>query len=72
MSISPAIDRAIAHFLSYSDETKPIRVVTGMLPAVRFARTDGLVDGGTIDHVSELHDARRDLHATLDPQNWRH
>lgn len=36
---------------------------------VRFRRTDGLVDGGVIDHVSDLESSRRKLHDTLDP-SW--
>lgn len=34
---------------------------------LRIGREDGLVDGGTIDHVHELQAAQRSLHEALDP-----
>lgn len=36
---------------------------------LRFRRTDGLVDGGTIEHLSELRASRRMLHDYVRP--WR-
>lgn len=52
----------------------PIRFATGLhrdVSKLRFTREDGLVDGGTIEHLSELRASQRALHETLDP-TWRH
>lgn len=65
--MSATIEELIAQY-------KPIPIwdaIGVLLPQeVHFRRIDGLVDGGTIEHVDELRASRRALDAQLNWRNW--
>jgi len=66
---------AVTKFLGVDALDRPIRFVTGIrqtpldFSTTRFRRLDGLVDGGTIEHLEELQRSQRALHDYLDPSN---
>lgn len=42
----------------------------GTIRFVRFARSDGLVDGGTIEHLEKLQSSRRELYEYMAERPW--